>query len=133
MLPNRSETQITSVETYIDEGPKGYAAGKNDITRQDTGQIDPRLIANIPGANGEHTFFANGNTGRMTNKEWIMFKTDLRANGMQYPTTIFKEIDGTVHVWEGNHRRAAALEMHMEQVPVEVRYFGNSQRQGLVI
>jgi len=126
-------TKIQNAETYIDEGPKGWTGGKNDITRQDKGQIDPRLIAHIPGANNEQELFARRSTGRMTREEWEAFKLDLTKNGMEWPITIFKEKDGTVHVWEGNHRLVAALEMGWALAPIEVRYFGNSQRMGLVV
>ena len=127
------ETQIANAETHIDEGPARWAGGKNDITRQDKGQINPGLIAHIPGANNEQKLFAAKQSGRMTRDEWRAFKRDLSNNGMQYPITIFKEKDGTIHIWEGNHRLAAALEMEWSQVPVEIHYFGNSQRAGLVV
>jgi len=127
------KTQIIDAQTHTDEGPPGWTAGPGDITRQDTGLCDPRLIIDIPGACDEHLQFAKSPTGWKTQDEWSAFLVNLTTNGMKYPVTVFKEIDGTVHVWEGNHRLRAALALGWNQVPVEIRYFGNSQRGGLVI
>jgi hypothetical protein len=41
------------------------------------------------------------------------------------------EQDRHVHIQEGNHRLRAAHRAGIP-VPVEVKYFGNSQQQGLV-
>ena len=121
------------MKTWIDEGPsKNYTAGRNTVTRQDTGEIEIGKIKDLPGECGEHQMFARCSTGRMIQSEWNAFLDDLSKNGMEWPITIFKEKDGTVHISEGNHRMHAALELGWNLVPVEIRYFGNSQREGLV-
>lgn len=115
---------------FLDEGPQGYIADKNTVTRIDKGKINPQEIINLPGEYGEEKLFAICKTGHYTQSEWNVFLQDLSDNGMQYAITIFKEKDGVVHIHEGNHRLRAAIELGREFVPIEIRYFGNSQRRG---
>ena len=56
-----------------------------------------------------------------------------QEKGVTDAILIFKEMDGRVYIHEGNHRLRAAVAAHLASVPVEVRYFGNSQRSGLVL
>jgi ParB-like chromosome segregation protein Spo0J len=56
---------------------------------------------------------------------------DLKANGMREPVTVHVEQDRRVHIHEGNHRLRAAHRAGIA-VPVEVKYFGNTQQHGLV-
>lgn len=118
------------MKTWIDEGPKGYSGSA--ATRGDEGEIDIGLIADLPGESNEHLLFARCPTGRMTQAKWDEFKADLTKNGMTEAIFVIKEKDGRVHISEGNHRLRAALELGWTRVPVEIRYFGNSQREGLV-
>jgi len=50
---------------------------------------------------------------------------------MRYPVTMHVEQDGGVSIQEGNHRLRAG---HRAQIPilVEIKYFGNRQRQELI-
>lgn len=121
------------MQTWIDEGPKNWTAGAYAATRQDTGQVELAKIANLPGECNEHELFAQCRTGRMSMQEWDAFKANLSENGMNEAIFIIKEKDGRVHISEGNHRVRAAGELGWTMVPVEIRYFGNSQREGLVI
>jgi very-short-patch-repair endonuclease/endogenous inhibitor of DNA gyrase (YacG/DUF329 family) len=120
-------------KTSIDEGPPGWTAGNNDITRTDKGMIPPQRIIGIPGERGEHRLFLSSPTGRYSPRDWDKFVQDIKKNGVKEPITIFKEKDGTVHIHEGNHRLRAAIEAGLKLVPVDIRYFGNSQRTGLIV
>lgn len=120
------------MKTWIDEGPKNYIAGEYTATRGDIGEIDISIIKDLSGECGEHLLFAHCPTGRMTQAEWDEHKADLTENGMTEAIFVIKEKDGRVHISEGNHRLRAALELGWTKVPVEIRYFGNSQREGLV-
>lgn len=120
------------MKTWIDEGPPGYNADKYTPTREDVGEVEIAKIIHLPGGNNEHKLFRRSSTGRKTVQEWASLKAELVENGMPGRITIFKERNGHVRIYEGNHRLRAALELGWTVVPVEIRYFGNSQREGLV-
>lgn len=124
---------------YLDEGPnKEYDAGPTTQTAIQKGEIDLNDILDIPGRNGEQrewTEWTNPKDGQTYNyfgnyreDKWNAFLEDIKSNGIQHPITIDVEKDGTIKVYEGNHRREAAIQLGMTTVPVEIRYFGNSQR-----
>ncbi len=45
-------------------------------------------------------------------------KEDIRLNGIREPIEIREREDGTQIVWDGLHRLAIAVELHLETVPV---------------
>lgn len=116
--------------TYLDEGPVGWDAGSS-LTRRDRLLVDPQLLVNFSGRKGEERLFANRPSGRKTPAQWRRFVESV-AKGVRDPVTIHVEPDGTVLIHEGNHRIRAAIEAGV-MVPVEISYFGNSQRRGLVV
>lgn len=117
---------------HLDEGPRGWKAGPSDLTRLDTGILPPSKLLHLPGRKGEHELFAKSPTGRYTSVEWKKFVADVKKRGVKHPVTIHKDADGKVWVHEGNHRLRAAAEAGVP-VPVEVSYFGNSQRSGVAL
>jgi len=127
------ETKLVNATTWIDEGPPGYNASAGTPTREDKGLCPVAILSDLPGANSEHLMFEQNCTGRMTYAEWVEFCKDIQVRGIQERIFVWKEKDGTVQIAEGNHRLRAAIEIGMDRVPVEIRYFGNSQRGGLVI
>lgn len=114
----------------LDEGTHGWVAGSGDLTRRDIGRLDPRQLVTLPGQKGEHKLFARSPTGRRTPGEWKAFVDDIRRKGVESPVAIHVERDGSAAISEGNHRVRAAVEAGHTSVPVEVSYFGNSQRRG---
>jgi 8-oxo-dGTP pyrophosphatase MutT (NUDIX family)/GNAT superfamily N-acetyltransferase len=118
--------------TYVNEGPSGWTAGPGDLTRKDLARLDPQTFAHLPGRNKEHELFARNKYGRMSPQKWTAFMRSVKAKGVVNPIQIFKEKDGRVHIWEGNHRIRAAIQAGVKEVPFEISYMGNSQRTGLV-
>ena len=106
----------------------GQSGNNGHLTRVETGRIDPKLIAHIPGAAGER----RGEHRNRSGADWEHFKKDLAENGIKFPITIFSESGKNPVVYEGNHRIDAALELGMGLVPVDIRYFGKAEDDGLV-
>jgi len=115
----------------LDEGRPGWRAGPGDLTRLDTGVLPAARLLDIPGAAGEEVLFRRAPSGRMPPEAFAAMVEDLKAQGMRYPVTVHVEQDGRVLIHEGSHRLRAALQVGIP-VPVEVKYFGNVQRRGLV-
>lgn len=115
----------------LDEGTPTSRPGPADITRLDAGELPAEDLLNLAGAEGEEGLFAKSPTGRMTAAEFEALVSDLKAHGMRYPVTVHVEQDGRVWIQEGNHRLRAG---HRAGIPilVEIKYFGNSQHQGLI-
>ncbi|MDD3471298.1 MAG: ParB N-terminal domain-containing protein [Syntrophaceae bacterium] len=127
------DNAVTSFKTQIDEGPSWWNPEPHSITRLDEGYVDPRDLLHLPGFEGEHLLFENDPTGGYGEERWRSLVEDIKVNGLKWAILIFKEMDGRVGIYEGNHRLRAAIAAGITSVPVEIRYFGNSQRAGLVV
>lgn len=123
----------TNFKTQISEGPSWWVPELHIITRIDEGYVDPNDLLHLPGLAGEHLQFDHDPTGGYGEQQWNTLIEDVRVNGLQEAILIFKEMDGRAGIHEGNHRLRAAVAAALTRVPVEIRYFGNSQRAGLVI
>jgi hypothetical protein len=123
----------TSFKSQIDEGPPWWTPEPYTITRLDEGHVDPKELLHLPGMEGEHLLFENDHTGGYGEERWNALVEDIRVDGLKWAILVFKEMDGRVGIYEGNHRLRAAIAAGLNRVPVEIRYFGNSQRAGLVI
>lgn len=106
---------------------EGKTGDKTHLTRHEFGMIDPRLIAHIPGESGE----IRGLHRNMTGRKWDDFKLDVSINGVREHILIIVDPGKSPFIREGNHRLDAALEAGLAFVPVDIRYFGNSQQNGL--
>lgn len=104
----------------------GEVGNDRHITRKETGRISTRNIADLEGVSGE----VRGEHRNRQGEEWETFKADIEEHGIQDPIFITVEPDGTARISEGNHRLDAAIELGLEDVPVEVRYFGKGERHG---
>ena len=112
---------------HLDEGHKTWRAGPADLTRVDVGELDPARLLELPGASHEQHLFAARPSGRMHPDAFAALVHSLRTEGMRNPVTVHVEFDGRIIITEGNHRlRAAAQAGTLARV--EVKYFGNSQR-----
>jgi hypothetical protein len=76
--------------------------------------------------------FENDPTGGYGEDRWSALIEDIRVNELKWAILILKEADGRVGIHEGNHRLRAAVAARLARVPVQIRYFGNSQRAGLM-
>jgi len=66
-------------------------------------------------------------------EQWEEFKADIAAHGIQHPIFICADWNERFYIYEGNHRRDAAVELGLPEVPVEVRYFGCADQQGTLL
>jgi hypothetical protein len=124
----------TITSEHLDEGPytDDYEAGKNTTTCAILGTMDLNILLNLPGRNNENRVWreVSGEKwfGNYKEEEWHDFLEDIKENGLKYGVFIGVEKDGTAHIYEGNHRVQAAKQLGWTEIPVEVRYYGNSQR-----
>lgn len=119
--------------SWEDAGPPGYEAGKSTWTACQEGYVTLASIENIPGARNENrTWWESPVAGKMfgnyTEADWNEFLEDIKQNGIQYELMIWVEKNGDIVLAEGNHRREAAKQLGLTSVPVEIRYYGNSQK-----
>jgi hypothetical protein len=108
---------------------EGQTGNRSHITRTEQGTIPTAAIAHMRGERGELPR-AHRN---MQGERWQSFKDDIRQNGIKSPIFIVVDPGKDAQISEGNHRRDAAVELGMERVPVEIRYFGHSEQDGTVM
>ncbi len=127
-----AKKMITIKEDYLDEGHEGWEAGSFDVTRNLIGTIHIDHIKDFPGQNGEirkwhvwndHKFFGN-----YPEEEWDKFLEDIKQNGIQYELMIWVKKDGSIVIAEGNHRIQACIQLGITEIPIDIRFFGNSQK-----
>jgi hypothetical protein len=112
-------------ETYNDEGEVG---NRSHITRVERGTVPTSSIAHLQGVEGEQP----GQHRNRQGERWQQFLDDIHTNGIREPIFITVDYNEKPKISEGNHRRDAAVELGMERVPVEIRYYGHAERQGSV-
>ena len=135
------EPGIREVEEW--EGEEG---NDSHLTRKEKGHLDPRQLASIPGKKGEQSYLkhhrgelfpggvAEGQEwwGKYPIAKWRAFVEDVSRRGVVDPVLIISDPDVGPRVYEGNHRISAAVAAGLKSIPVEVRYFGHAEKQGLV-
>ena len=132
-LIKKASKMITIKEDWQDlpmsEEGKQTMKEKN-YYRQLEGIININDIKDFPGNNGEirKWWEYNGKKrfGNYTEEEWNEFLEDIKVNGIQYAILIGCYSDSSIKIIEGNHRIQAALQLEIMNVPVRIRYFGNS-------
>ena len=108
---------------------EGRVGDPTHITRSERGLMPTEAIAHLHGVKGE----LPGEHRNRQGPEWAAFKRHIAANGVEHPVFITVDHGQEPKISEGNHRRDAAVELGLPNVPVEVRYFGHSERQGTVM
>ena len=107
---------------------EGTVGDPSHITRSEEGLMPTSAVAGLPGNRGE----IPGEHRNRQGGAWEDFKRDIAANGIRNPIFITVDHGQEPRINEGNHRRDAAVELGLDHVPVEVRYFGHAEREGLV-
>jgi hypothetical protein len=140
-LDNPGETlEVTNME--------GRPGNNRHLTRRTEGLVPPEMLLDLPGARGEEeTFIYDEATGtytidqssrhgvRYTPARWAKLVANMRDEGFDpsNPIFIIKDFGQAAKIQEGNHRLRAAHEAGLDLVPVEIRYFGHSEYQRLVL
>jgi hypothetical protein len=109
----------------------GTTGNNQHITRSEMGTVPTRAIANMRGAATERP--GDGPNRGPTGQHWEEFKQSIAENGIRSPIFITVDHGGQPRISEGNHRRDAAVSLGMENVPVEIRYFGHAEDEGTVM
>ena len=105
----------------------GTKGKRSHITRIEEGMIPVKAISHIQGASGE----IRGQHRNKRGLEWENFKQDIKENGIKNAILILKDPLEEPVISEGNHRLDAAIELGLKEVPVDIRYFGKSEEEGL--
>lgn len=113
------------LETHDYEGRVG---DPNHITRKQTGTVPTAAIADLLGKAGETPGAHRNRQGA----RWQAFLDDVKKNGIQRPIFITVDHGEPPRISEGNHRRDAAVELGLPNVPVEITYFGHAEQEGNV-
>ena len=109
-------------------GDLGQAGNRSHITLVEKGFAPTEEIASLKGAMGE----VRGKHRNRLDSRWEEFKNQIKTEGIKDPVTVFVDHNGAALIHEGNHRIDAAVELGMKQVPVEIRYFGKADKEGLL-
>ena len=108
----------------VTEDFEGRVGDSSHITRVERGSLPTAEVAAIPGARGE----VPGEHRNMQGDEWEQFKDDIAANGIKTPLLVTVDHGEDPVLSEGNHRRDAAVELGLDRVPVEIRFFGHAEQ-----
>ena len=110
--------------THLDEGTSGWKASNSDVTRVDEGYIETYKLRDKDRVDLVRDY---KNMAR-TLERFEEIKESIRQNGIQERIVVAVNMDGSIEIIEGTHRLLIAEELGIEIVPVEIRYFGNSQQ-----
>jgi ParB-like nuclease domain len=101
----------------------GQVGNRDHITRRVHGTVPTSAIAEMHGARGE----IPGTHRNRQGEHWEAFKEDIRQHGIKEPIFIIHDHGDVPRISEGNHRRDAAVELGMKEVPFEMSHFGHSE------
>lgn len=104
---------------------EGEVGNREHITQNGQGTLPIDVVRNMPGVKGERP----GEHRNRQGQAWDDFLTDIQENGIREPIFITVDHDDVPRISEGNHRRDAAVELGLDEVPVEVRWFGHAEQQ----
>lgn len=107
---------------------QGQVGNRTHITREDEGTLPTHLLANMPGVMDERP----GEHRNRKGPQWDEFLADIKEHGIKHPIFITVDHGEGPRISEGNHRRDAAVELGLEEVPVTVRYFGHAEQEGSI-
>lgn len=122
-LWNQPHRPFGRTSALVTQDYEGQVGNRDHITRVQTGTVPTAAIANLNGYAGE----TPGAHRLRQGKAWEDFKADIAANGIQDPIFICVDPYQEPRILEGNHRRDAAVELGLPEVPVEIRYFGHAE------
>lgn len=121
--------------TYEGRGRVGYS---EHLTRTEDGTLPVSFAMKLRGKNREEKILKwreeNGEPffGRYPKAKWEAFVADVKRRGIQDPILVIKDYGKEPVIYEGNHRVRAAEQAGLRDIPVEIRYFGHGEQDGLV-
>ena len=87
--------------------------------------VDINELKDLPGFKGEHL----RRETEVSKKHIKTLTESMEKDGWTGGSVmVFVEMDGSVILGEGNHRVQAALNAGITEIPVEIKYFGNSNQ-----
>jgi ribosomal protein S18 acetylase RimI-like enzyme len=124
-LPIGEGRIITRNGALVTKEYEGEVGNKDHITCRQDGTLPTASIAHLQGVMGEQP----GEHRNKQGQRWDDFLADVKANGIKEPIFITVDYGEQPKISEGNHRRDAAVELGLPEVPVEIRYFGHAEQQ----
>ena len=112
---------------------KGWGIGDNKKnTYFQTGILSVDTLNNATGFNGEERQWVTNEDGtksfgNYSEERWNTFLEDIKTNGVTEPIVIEVWVDGSIKIWEGNHRLEACRVLGITQIPAKVYYMGGSE------
>lgn len=113
----------------------GYGEGDDSKeTYFQKGTLSLDTLNNATGFNGEERqwtedrFGPGKYFGLYSEEQWNEFLEDIKNNGIKDPITINVNSDGSIKIWEGNHRLEACRQLGLTEIPAKVYYMGQSQQ-----
>lgn len=110
--------------------------GKGDDSKEtyyQSGILSLDTLDNATGYRGEvREWTFNEDTsmsfGNYSEEQWYDFLEDIKVNGIREPIQINVNSDGSIKIYEGNHRIEAARQLELTEIPAKVYYMGQSQQ-----
>lgn len=111
--------------------------GKGDDTKEtffQKGILSLDTLVNAEGFSGENRQWVDNGDGtrdfgNYTEEKWNAFLEDVKTNGIQEPIVVNVNSDGSMKIWEGNHRVEACIQLGLTEIPAKVYYMGQSQQE----
>lgn len=128
-IVRRVEAAARTAALEVKYEERGRYGERSHITMEETGTIPIEVVRYMRGQMGE----VPGQHRNKKGEVWEEFKRDLSENGMHYGIFIVVEVGEPVRIWEGNHRRDAAVELGWDEIPVQIRYFGHAEKDGTLM
>ena len=143
----RALRTVYQVEIEYPEDEEAYQGSGDYVTQRAEGTLPVATLLGLKGARGEHHLFDQSPTGRYTPRRWQGLVESIRREGVKSPVLVVVEWTDQLRpamrralageqlapveafVYEGNHRIRAAAAVGLTEVPVEVRWFGLSERK----
>ena len=124
------ESRDPEIRRRMTENYQASAFDRNTMTAWYEGgvEVPTEELARLPGARGEEAWQGADLAYALESRARIVASIRERGFDPAQRPLIVIEPDGRALVYEGNQRIAAAAEVGLERVPVDVRYFGSSER-----
>lgn len=109
---------------------RGEPGNTGHITAIEKLDIPPSWLDSLKAVKGEvRQSNDSKGFGNYTADVWSAFLADIKENGIRDDILVIVDPDKGALISEGNHRLAAAKQLGLGLVPVEIRYFGEAEKE----